>query len=169
MFPFRLIPAKYRPNVAVIVTDGQGRVLLCFRQDSDLRSVQTVQGGIDPGETAEQAVVREVYEEIGLAPDQFKIMRVSEARYRYDWPRKFIRQLKHSVYVGQEQQFFLIEVEPDVAFRLDHHNQEFCRVAWGTPQELVQKAWKAKRPGLEGDLREFGLLPRNMERTATQV
>ncbi len=165
MFPFRLTPAKYRPNVAVIVTDGQGRVLLCFRQDQEDKpiGVQTVQGGIDPGETAEQAAIREVYEEIGLKPGQFKILQASEKRYRYDWPHKFINQLRQTMFIGQEQQFFLFQVDPEVTFQLDCHNREFHRVVWGTPEELVKRAWKVKRPGLEGALREFGLLPNNVE------
>ena len=151
----------YRPNVAVLITDGQGRVLLCYRGDGAHSRVQTVQGGIDPGETPEEAATREVYEEVGLMPDQYVFTGVSDVKYRYDWPRSFLEQLKHKTYIGQEQQYFLITVKPDVKFNLDTHNREFESVRWGTPKELVYMAWDKKRPGLEGALREFGLLADN--------
>ena len=151
--------AKYRPNVAVLITDGQGRVLLCYRSEGAHGRAQTVQGGIDPGETPEQAAVRELYEEIGLTPKDYEIMAVSHERYRYDWPKIFLDQLEHKTYIGQEQQFFLIKVKPNVEFNLETHHREFERVCWGTPQQLVEMAWDQKRPGIESALREFGLLP----------
>lgn len=149
--------AQYRPNVAVLVTNGQGQVLLCSRFD-DQRRVQTVQGGIDPGEEPRQAAEREVYEEIGLTPEQYRVIGVSETKYRYDWPESFVDPELRAIYCGQEQQYFLIAVKPDTTFKLDTHNQEFEGVRWGSPRELIDLAWERKRPGLEGALREFGLL-----------
>ena len=150
--------SAYRPNVAILVTDGHGRVLLCYRKHDGQTTAQTVQGGIDPGETAEQVAIREVYEEIGLKEGDYRILAKSQVTYRYEWPTQFLDQLEHKTYIGQEQQFFLIEVDPNVVFQLDHHYQEFERVCWGTPQEMVRLAWDKKRPVLEGALREFGLL-----------
>ncbi len=123
--------------------------------------VQTVQGGIDEGETPQQAAVRELAEEIGLQPDQYKFVGASKTKYRYDWPRQFFDQLVNKTYVGQEQQYFLIEVDSNVEFKLDTHHREFKSVCWGTSQELIDMAWYKKRPGLEGALREFGLFARN--------
>jgi 8-oxo-dGTP pyrophosphatase MutT (NUDIX family) len=79
-------------------------------------------------------------------------------KYRYDWPLTFLDQLEHKTYIGQEQQYFLVEVLSEVEFKLDTHHREFESVRWGTPQELIDLAWDQKRPGLEGALREFGLL-----------
>jgi putative (di)nucleoside polyphosphate hydrolase len=152
---------KYRPNVAVLITDGQGQVLLCYRGNSAHSHVQTVQGGIDPGETPEEAATRELYEEVGIMPEDYRFIAASEIKYRYEWPRTFLDQLKHKTYIGQEQQFFLIETKSGVEFKLDTHEREFESVRWGTPQELVDLAWEKKRPGLENSLKEFGLLPSN--------
>jgi putative (di)nucleoside polyphosphate hydrolase len=121
-------------------------------------SVQTVQGGIDPGETPLEAACREVSEEIGLQPGQYKVIGQAPTKYRYDWPSVFIDQLEHKTYIGQEQEFFLIEVDPQAVFQLDTHQQEFAEVRWGSPQELIDLAWEKKRPGLAGALKEFGLL-----------
>jgi putative (di)nucleoside polyphosphate hydrolase len=153
---------RYRPNVAILVTDGHGRILLCYRKQTTpgvTNPVQTVQGGIDPGETPLQAAMREVHEEIGLTPEMFQVIGESQAKYRYAWPNEFVTQLGSATYIGQEQQFFLFQVDPETPFSLDHHHQEFESVRWGSPQELVDLAWEKKRPGLSGALKEFGLLP----------
>lgn len=155
---------NYRPNVAVLITDGRGRVLLCYRKNTTpgvTNPVQTVQGGIDPGETPLQAAEREVHEEIGLTPSMFRVIGESQEKYRYTWPNEFIQQIQGSSYIGQEQQFFLFEVDPETQFSLDHYHQEFASVRWGTPQELIELAWDKKRPGLVAALTEFGLLPRD--------
>ena len=136
-------------------------MLLCYRNDGSHSRVQTVQGGIDPGETAEEAAIREIYEEIGLTAEDYRFVAASEVKYRYDWPTKFLDHLKNTTFIGQEQQFFLIEVKSGVEFRLDTYDQEFESVRWGTPQELVDLAWDQKRPGLRGALTEFGLLTGN--------
>lgn len=152
---------SYRPNVAVLVTDGQGRVLLCRRADDAHEKAQTVQGGIDPGETPRQAAIREVSEEIGLEPKDYEIIGSSQAKYKYDWPAEIQERLRDTGYVGQEQQFFLIRVDPETTFVLDSHEQEFSKVEWGTPEELVSQAWERKQPGLRAALTEFQLLAGN--------
>lgn len=149
----------YRPNAAVIITDGKGHVLLCERNDPEWPFVQTVQGGIDPGETPREAAVREVYEEIGLRPDQFTIVAELPEKLRYDFPPALVAGTDLDRYRGQEQAYFLAQTAHDVQFVLDtHESKEFARVYWGTPAEMVAKAWDIKRDRLEKALRGFGLL-----------
>ena len=154
--------STYRPNAAVIVTDGNRRVLLCERADMP-GAVQVVQGGIDEGETAEQAARREVWEEIGLTNEQYDLIDSLPEPLRYTWPpevrEKFWKnkpELQDNV--GQEQSFFLARVAPDTTFVLDAHHREFSTVKWGTPQELVDGCWEYKRRVLEQALKGFGLL-----------
>lgn len=52
------------PAVAALVRDGEGRILLQRRADDGRWNLPA--GGIDPGESPDQAVVREVREETGL-------------------------------------------------------------------------------------------------------
>lgn len=149
----------YRQNAAVIITDGQGRVLLCTRIGIDA-FVQTVQGGIDPGETAREAAARELGEEVGLRPDQFTIVAECPGTFAYDFTPEMTLSPSFAAFRGQEQKFFLARVAPDTTFVLDgHHEQEFSRVWWDTPQELVRRAWEGKRPGIQKALEVFGLLP----------
>lgn len=160
------MPKGYRPNAAVIVTDGNGRVLLCERADATfpfLQSfprVQTVQGGIDEGETARDAAIREVGEELGLRPEQFTIVDELSQTYKYDFPAEVMKRRWFNKYRGQEQTFFLAKVDPATPFVLDADKvQEFSRVWWGTPQALADAIWDIKRPGTVAALKAFGLLP----------
>lgn len=149
----------YRQNAAVIITDGQGRVLLCQRNDPAHPFIQTVQGGVDDDETPREAAARELMEEVGLTADQFRIINELPERSFYEFTEEANDHPNLGKYRGQEQTFFLAEVDPNVAFVLDgDHEQEFRRVFWGTPQEFVEKAWGLKRPGIEKALRGFGLL-----------
>jgi len=52
------------PAVAAIVRDGEGRILLQRRSDDGRWNLPA--GAIDPGESPDEAVVREVREETGL-------------------------------------------------------------------------------------------------------
>lgn len=151
---------KYRPNAAIIVTDGKGHVLMCERNDLQYEGTwQTPQGGIDKGETARQAAERELAEELGLAPEEFDIIAESTKKYKYEWTATYQLLNPYREFVGQEQQFFLAKVHPDAQFYLDTAGHgEFKQVKWGSPADLVKYCWFAKRPGIEASLREFGLL-----------
>jgi ADP-ribose pyrophosphatase YjhB (NUDIX family) len=58
-------PESVRPGVAAVVRDGEGRVLLVRRADREVWALPM--GRVEPGETVEEAVRREVREETGLA------------------------------------------------------------------------------------------------------
>jgi 8-oxo-dGTP diphosphatase len=54
-------------TVDAVIMDDHGRVLLMERGTEPFRGTWVLPGGlVDPGETVEQAVVREVLEELGL-------------------------------------------------------------------------------------------------------
>ncbi len=57
----------YRPNVAIVVANSKNLVFWGKRIRE--HSWQFPQGGINPGETPEQAMYRELKEEVGLEPD----------------------------------------------------------------------------------------------------
>ena len=142
-----------------MITDGQGHVLLCERVDTTYQHIQTVQGGVDAGETPRQAAERELKEELGLAQGQFEIIAEAPSTYRYEWPEAYQRSIKNKdQYVGQEQTFFLALIPFDAVFHLDKHNREFSRVWWGTPEALLSQSWDIKQPGNKAALRYFGLI-----------
>ena len=154
------IEPQYRPNVALMLTDGHGRVLCCVRADASYgESLQTVQGGIDDGESLIDAAIREASEELGIDPALVNILGVMEEKYRYRWNEEYLATSNFpGSFVGQEQQFVFGQIEPGTPMKLDAHHQEFDRVFWGSPQMLIEGCWERKRPGIIAALEHFGLL-----------
>ena len=108
----------FRPNVGIIVANAAGQVLWARRYGHD--AWQFPQGGIADGETPEQAMYRELHEEIGLKPQDVKILAQSRGWLRYRLPRRFIRHDKPPVCIGQKQRWFLLQlVGPESHVKLD--------------------------------------------------
>jgi len=77
-------------------------------------SWQFPQGGIDRGETPEQAMIRELHEEVGLKPEHVRIVARTRDWLRYEVPDRFIRRDARGFYKGQKQIWFLLQmVAPD--------------------------------------------------------
>lgn len=155
---------QFRPNAAIIIINESKQVLLCERSFPGYvnNTVQTVQGGIDPGETPREAAEREIIEELGVAKEDFEIIDELEKTFSYEWPKEYLEESRArypgNPYVGQEQHFLLAVVKENVTFDLDAHHREFDAVRWGTAHELVEGMWGPKRVGTEAALRAFGLL-----------
>lgn len=155
----------FRPNAAVIITNKDKQVLLCERSFPGYaeNTVQTVQGGIDPGETPRETAERELMEELGIAKEDFEIIDELDETFSYEWPKEYLEgsraRYPGSTYIGQEQYFFLAVVNGEVEFHLDSYHREFDAVRWGTPEELIGGIWEPKRAGTEAALKAFGLLP----------
>src|SRR5512134_2114742 len=62
----------YRPNVGIILANGRNEVFWGKRVNQ--HAWQFPQGGIKHGEAPEQAMYRELEEEIGLKPDHVRIL-----------------------------------------------------------------------------------------------
>ena len=132
---------QYRPNVAALLVNSQGQLLVCERFKIP-NSWQFPQGGVDPDEDLNSALQREVQEEIGLNPDAY-IIEKSRGGYRYHYPAKVIaaKPPHKRKFVGQEQTYFLCRArEDDPEFDLTHEPREFSQVKWIYPEEF-QLAW----------------------------
>lgn len=104
---------RYRPNVAAILQRPNGLVLIAQRSDYP-QSWQFPQGGIDQGESPEDALRREIKEEVGVAPEAYAIVTRS-GPHRYDFPGGCDRR----GYAGQEQLYFLCRLRGDEAPAID--------------------------------------------------
>jgi putative (di)nucleoside polyphosphate hydrolase len=106
----------YRPNVGMIVANPQGQVLWARRVGQ--QAWQFPQGGIQDRESPEEALFRELNEEIGLLPEHVQIVGCTRGWLRYKLPRRLLRQ-KSSHFVGQKQKWFLLKMladDHDVSF-----------------------------------------------------
>ncbi|WP_188149529.1 RNA pyrophosphohydrolase [Teredinibacter waterburyi] len=98
----------FRPNVGIILADGQGGVLWA-RRIGGQDAWQFPQGGIKQDETPEQALYRELEEEVGLTADDVRVLGVTDGWLRYRLPQRLVRQ-KQPLCVGQKQKWFLLEI-----------------------------------------------------------
>ena len=114
---------------------------------------QFPQGGVDDSESAEEALFREVEEEIGV-PAQLITIKESRGGYRYAFPKG---RLKYGIYGGQEQTYFLCDFHgTDEDILLDTHHQEFSRHKWIKPEAFkLQWVPKFKRPTYIAVFKDF--------------
>ena len=101
----------YRPNVGIVICNSHGQVLWARRYGQ--HSWQFPQGGIDVGESPEQAMYRELYEEVGLLKSDVKILATSRHWLHYKLPKRLVRWDSKPVCIGQKQKWFLLKLECD--------------------------------------------------------
>ncbi|MFT4548572.1 MAG: putative (di)nucleoside polyphosphate hydrolase [Verrucomicrobiales bacterium] len=144
---------RYRPNVAGILQRPEdGRILVAERCDI-AGAWQFPQGGVDKGEGIEEALYRELEEEIGLKPSDYQVVDRRDG-YRYKFPKDKPTRGK---YCGQEQTYFLCEFTgEESSIHLDGHKQEFADYKWILPDDFDHKAVpKFKRAVYEAVLHDF--------------
>ena len=108
----------YRPNVGIILLNQRNEVFWGKRVRQ--HSWQFPQGGIKYGESPEQAMFRELYEEIGLKPDHVHVVARTREWLRYTVPEQWIRRELRGNYRGQKQIWFLLRMmarDCDVSLR----------------------------------------------------
>ncbi|MBX9610215.1 MAG: RNA pyrophosphohydrolase [Burkholderiales bacterium] len=98
----------FRPNVGIILLNQRNQVFWGKRIRT--HSWQFPQGGIDRGETPEQAMFRELHEEVGLQPDHVRIVARTRDWLRYEVPDRFIRRDARGFYKGQKQIWYLLQL-----------------------------------------------------------
>ena len=120
----------YRPNVGIVLCNARNEVFWGKRINE--HAWQFPQGGINPGETPEQAMYRELAEEVGLAPAHVKILGRTRGWLRYEVPDHWIRREWRGSYRGQKQIWYLLRLtgrDCDVKLRATAH-PEFDAWRW---------------------------------------
>ena len=104
----------FRPNVGIVIAagDGSGRVLWARRVGGH-DAWQFPQGGIHEGESPDEALFRELYEEVGLTEHDVTILGRSRGWLRYRLPRRLRRNNSTPGFVGQKQKWFLLRLDCD--------------------------------------------------------
>lgn len=120
----------YRPNVGIILCNQEGRLFWAKRIGQ--HSWQFPQGGIQRDESPEQAMFRELAEEVGLRPEHVQVVGSTRGWLRYRLPKNLIRQGNTPPCIGQKQVWFLLRmVGGEEAVRLDiSEHPEFDLWQW---------------------------------------
>jgi putative (di)nucleoside polyphosphate hydrolase len=122
---------RFRKNVAALVLNERGQILACERSDID-GAWQFPQGGVERGEEIEEALSRELAEEIGLK--EFDLLGSLPESICYDWPPSLFKRGYH----GQEQHYFLVRARVPIDFGAAT-SREFRRCEWVSASELRKR------------------------------
>ena len=127
----------YRPCAGVMLLNHEGKVFVGQRIDTTVEAWQMPQGGIDDGEDAETAAIRELGEEIGVTPDKVELIAVAPGEFYYDLPPELVGQVWKGKWRGQRQRWFLFRFlgeDGDIDIATTH--PEFRVWRWADPAAL---------------------------------
>lgn len=145
----------YRPNVGIVICNRAGQVLWARRYGQ--HSWQFPQGGINPGETAEQAMYRELFEEVGLTKKDVRLLSSTRNWLRYKLPKRLVRWDTKPVCIGQKQRWFLLQLmcdESKVNMQTSG-NPEFDDWRWVSYWYPVRQVVSFKRDVYRRVMKEF--------------
>lgn len=129
----------YRQGVGIALMNRAGLLFVGQRRDASVLAWQMPQGGIDPGESAEEAARRELHEETGVTPDLVRQVAHMDEWLSYDLPADLVGRVWGGHYRGQRQKWFLFRflgADADINIAMPH--PEFSRWCWMGMDDVVQ-------------------------------
>ena len=147
----------FRPNVGIILLNARNQVFWGKRLKT--HSWQFPQGGIKQGESPEQAMFRELHEEVGLLPDSVRVLATTRGWLHYRLPKRLRRNNSSPGFKGQKQKWFLLELVGDegaIAFDCGH-KPEFDHWRWVSYWYPVRQVVDFKREVYRRALKELAL------------
>lgn len=142
----------YRPNIGIVLMNRVGKVLWARRAGRD--GWQFPQGGIERNESLEEALFRELYEEVGLADHQVNLLAHTSKWMRYDLPQAYLRRTRQrgdTKFRGQKQIWCLLALlgdDSEVCLSASK-KPEFDKWIWTDWWSAVQQIVDFKRPVYE--------------------
>ena len=136
---------SYRPNVAAVILSSKypEKCEFFIAHRSDIKNAwQFPQGGIDEGETPQDALYRELLEEIGC--NDVEILAEFPEWITYDFPKT--TRGKCYPFDGQTQKYFLVRLKEDAKIDLNAFEiPEFKEYEFVAHEELFKKVTYFKR------------------------
>ena len=151
----RIDEKGFRANVGIILMDAANQVLIAGRRGRS--GWQFPQGGVQRKESAEQAMYRELREEVGLEPDDVAVAGVTREWIRYRLPKQYVRREREPLCIGQKQRWFLLSLVSDpekLCFDVTEA-PEFDRCRWVDYWTPVEEVIYFKRKVYISALREL--------------
>lgn len=135
----------YRACAGVVLMNDQGLIFTGERVDTP-GAWQMPQGGIDDGETPENAALRELEEETGVPPGMVTIAKEHPDWVFYDLPDHLVGKVWKGRYRGQKQKWFLMHFQgDDDQIDIATHHREFARWRWASPDQVTRDIVPFKR------------------------
>lgn len=151
--PLPYADRPYRRGVGLVLLNPAGQAFVARRLDTP-DAWQFPQGGIDADETPEQAVLREMEEEIGTA--RAEILAQASAWIAYDLPPDLADRSWKGKYRGQTQLWFCARFTgSDAEINLATEHPEFDAWRWVALAEVPELIVAFKRPLYRQVVSEF--------------
>ena len=146
---------KYRRCVGIMIINNNNEILVGKRLDHPSGYWQMPQGGIDKDENPEDAVWREMMEEVGT--NKVELIKISLNWINYEIPKETLEKLPWGKkYVGQTQKWFAFKfLGNDSDINVDTKNPEFSEWRWSHHNLLVENIVPFKREVYSRVLEEF--------------
>ncbi len=142
-----------------MLVNMDGKVFVGQRLDNVVEAWQMPQGGIDDGEEAKAAALRELQEETGIRPDLVEIIAKAKDEHFYDLPPELVGKLWGGKYRGQRQYWYLARfVGDDSDIDIQTKDPEFREWKWALPETLPDLIVPFKRKLYRDILQEFRAL-----------
>ena len=135
----------FRTNVGIVLMQ---REEVFLGQRTGGRGWQFPQGGVRVGEKLEDALYRELHEEIGLTTEAVELIGQTSDWLRYRLPRRYVRRHQQPLCIGQKQRWFLLRLtRSDAQFDFSRTTEpEFDAGRWVPFWEPVKEVIYFKRP-----------------------
>ena len=146
---------QYRKCVGMMILNNKNEILVGRRLDHPSGYWQMPQGGIDLNENPEEAVWREMMEEIGT--NNASLIQTSKCWFNYDIPKDTLEKLPWGkIYIGQTQKWFLFRFTgQDSDVNVSTSNPEFSEWKWSKYESLVDSIVPFKRELYRKIINEF--------------
>ena len=146
---------QYRKCVGMIILNQNNEVLVGKRLDHPSGYWQMPQGGIDDNEKPEEAVWREMMEEVGT--NEATMIHQSSKWFYYEIPKETLRKLTWGkIYIGQKQQWFIFKFFGDEnKINIHTKNPEFSEWKWLDLNSLTKNVVPFKKKLYEEVINEF--------------
>lgn len=152
-----MIDAKgFRHGIGIIIINEQQQVFWAKRIKQN--AWQFPQGGMHDGETPEQAMYRELQEEVGLKEQDVSIVMQTRSWLYYRLPRYLIRKHQQPLCIGQKQIWFLLKAKHDLHDKVNFattNSPEFDHWRWVDYWHPLSEVIKFKRKVYQKALNEL--------------
>jgi putative (di)nucleoside polyphosphate hydrolase len=127
---------SYRAGIGMMIVNHENKIFVGQRLNLVQEAWQMPQGGIDPHEDPDQAMLRELTEEIGTS--NVEIIVKSKKWYQYDLPSQVRARVWNGQFRGQKQLWYALRFKgTDKEINIHTPHPEFCAWKWVNKEELL--------------------------------